>query len=92
MSYTAITVERRGAADWVTLNRPERLNALDHAMVEDLRLFRLGRGGVIVLRGAGRVFCAGVDIKETSIARHKDAVESLTEQRRFSEIIRRMRR
>lgn len=47
---------------------------------------------VIVLRGAGRVFCAGVDIKETSIARHKDAVESLTEQRRFSEIIRRMRR
>ena len=96
-SYTAITVERRGAADWVTLNRPDRLNALNHAMVEDL-LDYFGSAvedtarRVIVLRGAGRAFCAGVDIKETTIARHKDAVEGLTEQRRFSEIIRRMRR
>jgi enoyl-CoA hydratase/carnithine racemase len=35
-SYTAITVERRGDADWVTLNRPGRRNSLDHAMVDDL--------------------------------------------------------
>ena len=95
-SYTAITVERRGAADWVTLNRPDRLNALDHAMVEDLLQY-FGSAvedpaRAIVLRGAGRAFCAGVDIKETTIARHKDAVEGLSEQRRFSEIIRRMRR
>ena len=96
-SYTSITVERRGAADWVTLNRPDRLNALDHAMVEDLLGYFSSAVEdtacrVIVLRGAGRAFCAGVDIKETTIARHKDAVEGLTEQRRFSEIIRRMRR
>jgi enoyl-CoA hydratase len=80
-SYTALTVERRGAADWVTLDRPDRLNALDHAMVDDL-LHYFGSAGedperrVIVLRGAGRAFCAGVDIKETTIARHEDAVEA----------------
>jgi len=96
-SYTAITVVRRGDADWVTLNRPERLNALDHAMVDDL-LDYFGSAGedpacrVIVLRGAGRAFCAGVDIKETTIARCEDAVVGLTEQRRFSDVIRRMRR
>src|SRR5215813_2946840 len=95
-SYTAITVERRGDADWVTLNRPERLNALDQAMVDDL-LEYFGSAGedpacrVIVLRGAGRAFCAGVDIKETAIARIEDAVVGLMEQRRFSDIIRRMR-
>src|SRR5215510_10305920 len=78
-SYTAIAVERRGDADWVTLNRPERLNALDQAMVDDL-LEYFGSAGedpacrVIVLRGAGRAFCAGVDIKETTIARIEDAV------------------
>lgn len=96
-SYTAITVERLGAADWVTLNRPDRLNALDRAMVDDL-LHYFGSVGedpacrAIVLRGAGRAFCAGVDIKETTIAGHEDAVAALTEQRRFSDIIRRMRR
>jgi len=96
-SYTAIAVERRGDADWVTLNRPERLNALDQAMVDDL-LEYFGSAGedpacrVIVLRGSGRAFCAGVDIKETTIARIEDAVAGLTEQRRFSDIIRRMRR
>src|SRR5262249_49470702 len=96
-SYTAIAVERRGDADWVTLNRPERLNALDQAMVDDL-LEYFGSAGedpacrVIVLRGAGRAFCAGVDIKETAIARIEDAVVGLMEQRRFSDIIRRMRR
>ena len=31
-SYGAISVERRGVTDWITLNRAERLNALDHAM------------------------------------------------------------
>src|SRR5215469_8672263 len=96
-SYTAIIVERRGDADWVTLNRPERLNALDHTMVDDL-LEYFGAAAedpacrVIVLRGAGRAFCAGVDITETTIARVEDAVAGLTEQRRFSDIIRRIRR
>ena len=76
-SYTAITVERRGDADSVTLNRPERLNALDHAMVDDV-LESFGAAAedwacrVIVLRGAGRAFCAGVDIKETTSARVED--------------------
>ena len=95
--YKAIAVERRGAADWVTLHRPDRLTALDHGMVDDL-LHYFGSIDddpacrVIVLRGAGRAFCAGVDIHETTIARHEDAVVTLTEQRRFSDIIRRMRR
>jgi enoyl-CoA hydratase len=95
--YTAITVDRRGAADWVTLNRPERLNTLSHAMVDDLLAYfgsaeRAPACRVIVVRGAGRAFCAGVDIKETTMARHADAAAAMAEQRRFSDIIRRMRR
>jgi hypothetical protein len=35
-SYGAISVERRDVTDWITLNPSERLNALDHAMVDDL--------------------------------------------------------
>lgn len=52
----------------VTLNRPERLNALNQplaeallAQFEDLR--RRPEVRVVILRGAGRAFCAGADLK-----------------------------
>ena len=52
----------------VTLNRPERLNAVVPALVDDL-LARLAEvagsdAGAVVLTGAGRAFCAGYDLKE----------------------------
>ncbi len=51
----------------LTLNRPERLNAIDIEMLEMLisALDEAGKDddvGAIVLKGAGRVFCAGADI------------------------------
>ncbi|MET0360361.1 MAG: enoyl-CoA hydratase-related protein [Sphingobium sp.] len=51
----------------ITLNRPERLNALDDAMHHALdavfvRAFQSNEARVIVLTGAGRGFCAGADI------------------------------
>jgi len=71
MSYRTITVEKRGAADWLTLNRPEAFNALSLEMVEELNayfgaLYNDRETRVVVLRGAGRAFCAGLDIKERS--------------------------
>ena len=52
----------------LTLNRPERLNAISRAMLDALlealpRLAEDGDVGVIVLTGAGRGFCAGGDVK-----------------------------
>jgi enoyl-CoA hydratase len=57
-----------GAVATLTLNRPERLNAIVPALVEDLEA-ALGRAEaddavrVVRLRGAGRAFCAGYDIE-----------------------------
>ena len=64
-----IHVEKRGAVDWLTLNRPDRLNTITGTMVEELcRYFDALRSDysvrIVVLRGAGRAFCAGLDIKE----------------------------
>ena len=36
MTRTAIIVERRGEVEWVTMNRPDRLNALDDTLVAEL--------------------------------------------------------
>jgi enoyl-CoA hydratase/carnithine racemase len=67
--YSTITVEKRGAADWLTLNRPDALNAISVDMVRELddyfgSLYHDRETRVVVMRGAGRAFCAGLDIKD----------------------------
>jgi enoyl-CoA hydratase len=64
-----IRVVREDGVDWLTLNRPERLNTITGTMVrelcayfDDLRMNYDTR--VVVMQGAGRAFCAGLDIKE----------------------------
>lgn len=65
--YTTITVVREGAVDWLTLNRPERRNAIDATMVRELWAYFDGLQTdyacrVVILRGAGQGFCAGLDL------------------------------
>jgi methylglutaconyl-CoA hydratase len=67
-SATLLSIDVRGVAT-ITLNRPENRNALSMELVESLAA-HLGeatadaRVRVIVLTGAGTVFCAGADLKE----------------------------
>lgn len=70
---TATLYEVRGPAAWITLNRPEKRNALGDDMVAEVLagLDRaLGDGAVrlVVLTGAGTAFCAGADLKSGGIA------------------------
>lgn len=98
---TNLKIETRGAVEWVTLNRPDALNALNPAMIEALRSYFLGLSDrkevrIVVLRGAGRAFCAGLDLKDES--RTGDASpqgpvhRGLATQRRIAEIVMAMRR
>jgi len=64
-----VLYERRGAAAWVTLNRPSKLNAISGEVVRLLReSWREAAQDddvkVVVLTGAGRAFSAGYDIAE----------------------------
>jgi len=64
-----------GAVTRLTLNTPNSLNALSMAMLTDaLVLLAEDRAiRVVILRGAGKVFCAGHDLKEMQAARaHPD--------------------
>ena len=101
----ALRIEGRGAADWLTLARPDKLNALDPAMQDALLDYLAAREHdrdtrVIVLRGEGRGFCAGLDLDTASASpgfRGKPkgpfpAGAVLAYQRRWSEIVLRMRR
>ncbi len=67
MSADLLEVIKDGVAV-LTMNRPDRLNALSGPMLEDLlealpRLAESPEVGAVVLTGAGRAFCAGGDVK-----------------------------
>jgi dehydration protein DpgD len=74
MSYDHVIYEKRGHVAYVTLNRPERMNALDqHSHGELVEIFddfeRDDDAWVAVITGAGeRAFCAGNDLKATAQA------------------------
>lgn len=73
MDFETIILETRGAVGVITLNRPERLNAINKRMLEELNaaLDALeADDGVraIVLTGAGSAFSSGFDLKEQMAA------------------------
>lgn len=66
MSYQFLTVDRRGAVEYVTLNRPDVRNAFNEAVIADLTAWAKHAHEdaglrVVVFAGAGKVFSAGAD-------------------------------
>jgi enoyl-CoA hydratase len=67
-STAQVLVERQGPVAWLTLNRPQQLNALTADMVDELvealeQLEARADVRAVVVTGAGRGFCAGADVK-----------------------------
>lgn len=79
MSETSVLfVERADSLCWITLNRPERLNAFNQelrlALKEALLRAREDRETrVVIITGAGRAFCAGGDLKIMTELKRRDA-------------------
>lgn len=98
MTYQTLSIRKEGAVDRVTLNRPDSLNALNRRMVEELldyfgALYWDKSVRVVVMRGAGKAYCAGLDLKERdNSAGPNTPANGLTRQRQISEIVKRMRR
>ena len=98
--YETLRVEREGHLTWLTLDRPDALNAMSRTLIRELgdffwRLHDDRETRVLVLRGAGRAFCAGLDLKEQGQGGN-DAPGSvqggLRGQRQVSELVMLMRR
>lgn len=70
MEYKNILVEHEGPVAWITLNRPRVLNAMNDALLSELdhafSALEGTRNRVVVIRGAGRAFCAGYDLSADS--------------------------
>ncbi len=96
--YQTFQIEKRGAVDWLTLDRPEARNAITLEMTNELRdyfgaLHEDDSVRVVVMRGAGKSFCAGLDIKKSGETAGPDAPfgAGLGFQRYLAEVYLRMR-
>src|SRR5438034_2242272 len=97
-----LLIEHHEGVDWVTLNRPDSLNALDPSLIDALNTYFEGlqrnrSTRVVVLKGAGSAFCAGLDLKHAMKRRDGQqeppgVTESLDSQRRIADIVMLMRR
>ena len=67
MTFDSVTLDVADRVATLTLNRPERLNALVPAMFDDIHAAidrAMGEGArAMVLTGAGRAFCSGADLQ-----------------------------
>jgi enoyl-CoA hydratase/carnithine racemase len=95
--YRTLRIEKDGEVDWLTLDRPESLNAINVEMADELRDYFGGLAEdrsvrIVVLRGAGRAFCAGLDLKEDMETRRGPFGAGLGFQGYLAEVYVRMRR
>ena len=82
MTSSCVSYEVRGRCAWLTMNRPQVLNALSKEMFRDLALAlakarKSKKVRVVAITGAGQSFSAGLDIKQV------DSFASQTEARNF---------
>ncbi len=81
-----------GGIAHVTLNRPDKRNALDAATIEALtqELLRCADDAtvrVVQLTGAGAAFCAGADLTEMQAQRHASETDNLAHAQKLSRLL-----
>ncbi len=66
MAYRTLTLDHDGAIATITLNRPDKRNAISYELIDDLlaALAELDKSAaqVVILTGAGKAFCSGMDL------------------------------
>jgi methylglutaconyl-CoA hydratase len=92
LSYVTILVGDEGAVRTITLNRPERRNAMTPEMQTELIAALEDAGAsdcrVVVLAGAGESFCAGLDLSVLQAAKEKSAAEHRSDAERVAKLFR----
>src|SRR5229473_8652691 len=92
MTYATLLLEITGEVGTLTLNRPEKRNAISTQMIEDL-LGALGEAErssarVVILTGAGKAFCSGMDLETLSAIARQSPEQNLEDSRRMARMFR----
>jgi len=90
VSYRTILIDESPPIRTITLNRPERRNAMtaemQTEMIEALEETAAGNCRVLMLTGAGEAFCSGLDLSELQAMQSKTAADHRTDAERIARL------
>lgn len=92
--YSTLLLEFSGEVARITLNRPDKRNAINPQMMCDLQTafdtIEKSHSRVVILTGAGKCFCAGMDLDMLQTIAKQSAAENQEDSRRIAKLLRRI--
>ena len=92
--FETLTLEFTGQLATLTLNRPDKRNAISSRMLSELQSaleeIENGHTRVAIITGAGKAFCAGMDLEMLSAIATQSAAENMEDSRRMAKLFRRV--
>ena len=90
MGYETLTYETAGEVATITLNRPDKRNAISARMIEELVVvlneLETGNARVGIITGAGKAFCAGMDLDGLRSLAAQTPEENVEDSRRMAKM------
>ncbi len=95
--FKEITYESNNGVARITLNRPDKRNALNEQLVADLKAAMVeaesdAETKVVLLRGAGKDFCAGADLAQLQRVARNSVLDNLDDASGFAALLLQIRR
>jgi methylglutaconyl-CoA hydratase len=94
-TYTTLLYEKDGAIATITLNRPDKRNAISSTMIEEvLGVLNAAEADsavrVVILTGAGRAFCSGMDLETLQTIAGQTGEQNLADSRQMARMFHRL--
>src|ERR1700756_5230916 len=92
--YSTLLLEFSGEIAKITLNRPDKRNAINTQMISELQTaldtIEKSHSRVVIVTGAGKAFCAGMDLEMLSAITKQSPAENQDDARRIAKMLRRI--
>ncbi|HLZ11227.1 MAG TPA: enoyl-CoA hydratase-related protein [Candidatus Acidoferrum sp.] len=92
--FETLTLEFSGELATLTLNRPDKRNAINSKMVSEMQSalddIETSRARVAIITGAGKSFCAGMDLEMLADIASQSSAENMDDSRRMAKMFRRI--
>src|SRR6202047_149784 len=92
--FETLTLEFTGQLATLTLNRPDKRNAINSKMVSEMQSalddIETSHARVAIITGAGKSFCAGMDLEMLSDIASQSSAENMDDSRRMAKVFRRI--